>query len=167
MIFIRRAWRALQHIDSQHPPDEEYCNNCPCDVNDPVACCLRFAEVEHDGILARAQTRSCNRLWVLKNSLAELPPKMHRVRMLYKRFSPTSDTFLVTPFGSVFRQIEFFNTHACLQQLRNNRTKEAWRLERLGDNYPSPVVMPPRTKRVGCFSQKANAHAARFVAWVG
>ncbi len=30
--------------------------------------------------------------------------------MLYKRFSPISDTFLVTPFGSVFRQIEFFNS---------------------------------------------------------
>jgi len=33
--------------------------------------------------------------------------------MPYKRFSPISDTFLVTPFGSVFRQIEFFNSHAC------------------------------------------------------
>jgi len=32
--------------------------------------------------------------------------------MPYKRFSPISDTFLVTPFGSVFRQIEFFNSHA-------------------------------------------------------
>jgi hypothetical protein len=29
--------------------------------------------------------------------------------MPYKRFSPISDTFLVTPFGLVFRQIEFFN----------------------------------------------------------
>jgi len=36
---------------------------------------------------------------------------MRRVRMPYKRFSPISDTFLVTPFGSVFRQIEFFNSH--------------------------------------------------------
>jgi hypothetical protein len=34
---------------------------------------------------------------------------MRRVRMPYKRFSPISDTFLVTPFGPVFRQIEFFN----------------------------------------------------------
>src|SRR5882724_5809805 len=59
-------------------------------------------------------------LEMLKNSLAELPPKMHRVRMLYKRFSPISDTFLVTPFGSVFRQIEFFNSHAWLQQLFPN-----------------------------------------------
>jgi hypothetical protein len=38
---------------------------------------------------------------------------MRRVRMPYKRFSPISDTFLVTPFGSVFRQIEFFNSHKC------------------------------------------------------
>ena len=30
--------------------------------------------------------------------------------MPYKRFSPISDTFLVTPFGLVFRKIEFFNS---------------------------------------------------------
>jgi hypothetical protein len=29
----------------------------------------------------------CNRLWVLKNSLARKPQKNDRVRMLYKRFS--------------------------------------------------------------------------------
>jgi hypothetical protein len=40
--------------------------------------------------------------------------------MPYKRFSPISDTFLVTPFGSVFRQIEFFNRHACSQQLSSS-----------------------------------------------
>jgi hypothetical protein len=57
-----------------------------------------------------------NRLWVLKKSLSRNARKLDRVRMPYKRFSPISDTFLVTPFGSVFRQIEFFN-HACLQQL--------------------------------------------------
>src|SRR6266581_7847695 len=51
-----------------------------------------------------------NQAWLLKNSLAELPPKMCRVRMPYKRYSPISDTFLVTPLGSVFRQIEFFNS---------------------------------------------------------
>src|SRR5882724_10868544 len=43
---------------------------------------------------------------------------MRRVRMPYKRFSPISDTFLVTPFGSVFRQIEFFNSHRRFHQLR-------------------------------------------------
>jgi len=31
--------------------------------------------------------------------------------MPYKRPSTISDTFLVTPFGSVFRQIEFFNSY--------------------------------------------------------
>src|SRR5229473_1690595 len=67
---------------------------------------------------ARRGRSWCNRLWLLKNSLAELPPKMRRVRMPYKRFSPISDTFLVTPFGSVFRQIEFFNSHRRLHQLR-------------------------------------------------
>src|SRR5882724_13696146 len=36
---------------------------------------------------------------------------MRRVRMPYKRFSPISDTFLVTLSGSVFRKTEFFNTH--------------------------------------------------------
>jgi hypothetical protein len=41
---------------------------------------------------------------------------MRRVRMPYKRFCPISDTFLVTPFGSVFRQIEFFNSHGRSQQ---------------------------------------------------
>src|SRR5882724_1407772 len=44
---------------------------------------------------------------------------MRRVRMPYKRFSPISDTFLVTPFGSVFRQIEFFNSHRRYHQLRS------------------------------------------------
>jgi hypothetical protein len=43
----------------------------------------------------------------LKNSLAELPLKMRRVRMPYKRFSPISDTFLVTPFGSVSDKSSF------------------------------------------------------------
>ncbi|SRR5712692_6808734 len=61
----------------------------------------------------------CNQAWLLKNSLAELPPKMCRVRMPYKRSSPISDTFLVTPFGLVFRQIEFFNSHRRLHQLHS------------------------------------------------
>jgi hypothetical protein len=44
----------LQHIELQHPPDEEYRNNRPCDMNDPVSQGLRFTEVEHDGIVAWA-----------------------------------------------------------------------------------------------------------------
>jgi len=38
--------------------------------------------------------------------------------MPYKRFSPAAYTFLVTDFGSVFRRIDFFNTHVCYRQLR-------------------------------------------------
>jgi len=58
LISLSRAWRGeLQHIESQHPPDKKYCNNCPCDVNDPVANCFRFSEIEHDGIVARGAKR--------------------------------------------------------------------------------------------------------------
>jgi hypothetical protein len=51
--------RKLQHIDPQHPPDEEDCNYCTCNVNEPVGGCLRLAEIEHGGILARG-------LWCLR-----------------------------------------------------------------------------------------------------
>jgi hypothetical protein len=50
--------------------------------------------------------------WLLKNSLPEIALKKHRARMPYKRFSPAAYTFLVTHFESVFRKIDFFNTHA-------------------------------------------------------
>ena len=43
--------------------------------------------------------------------------KKHRARMPYKRFPPSAYTFLVTDFDSVFRRIDFFNTHACYRQL--------------------------------------------------
>jgi hypothetical protein len=52
---------ALQHIEPQHPPDKEYCNNGSGDMNDPVANCFRFAEIEHDGIVARTEGRSAAR----------------------------------------------------------------------------------------------------------
>src|ERR1035441_3923114 len=42
----------LQHIESQHPPDKEYCDNCACEMNDPVASCFRTTEIEHGGIVA-------------------------------------------------------------------------------------------------------------------
>ena len=45
-----------QHVDLEHPPDKEHCDDCPCDMNYPVADCLRSAEVEHDGIVARGLT---------------------------------------------------------------------------------------------------------------
>lgn len=52
-FVIASMARALQHIEPQQPPDKEYCNNCPCDMNDPVASCFRFAEIEHDGSVPR------------------------------------------------------------------------------------------------------------------
>ena len=59
LIWLLRAWRrALQHIESQHPPNKEYRNNCPGNVDDPVATCFRIAEIEHDGIVARGSNKA-------------------------------------------------------------------------------------------------------------
>ena len=46
-------YRGLQHIDPQHPPDEEDRDDCAGDMNDPVAKCFGFAEIEQGGIVAR------------------------------------------------------------------------------------------------------------------
>jgi len=43
----------LQHIDPEHPPDEENRDDCTSDMDDPVAGGLRSAEIEHDGMVAR------------------------------------------------------------------------------------------------------------------
>jgi hypothetical protein len=43
--------------------DKEYCNNCPCDMNDPVASCFRFAEIEHDGIVPRGLKQGLRSHW--------------------------------------------------------------------------------------------------------
>ena len=45
-------YRGLQHIDPQHPPDEEDRDDCADDMNDPVAKCLRFAKIKHEDIVA-------------------------------------------------------------------------------------------------------------------
>src|ERR1700687_1492401 len=59
LISLSRAWRrALQHIESQHPPDKEYCHNRPRNMDDPVATCFRIAEIEHDGIVARGSSKA-------------------------------------------------------------------------------------------------------------
>jgi hypothetical protein len=59
LIWLLRAWRrALQHIDSQHPPDKEYRNNCPRNMDDPVATCFRIAKIEHDEIVARGANKA-------------------------------------------------------------------------------------------------------------
>jgi len=54
----------------------------------------------------------CEIACLLKNSLSETVLKKHCARMPYKRFSPAAYTFLVTYFESLFRKIDFFNTHS-------------------------------------------------------
>ena len=59
LIWLLRAWRrALQHIESQHPPNKEYRYNCPRNMDDPVATCFRIAEIEHHGIVARGSNKA-------------------------------------------------------------------------------------------------------------
>jgi hypothetical protein len=66
LISLSRAWRrALQHIESQHPPDKEYCNNRPRNMDDPVATCFRIAEIERDGIVARGSNKAPIGTWPL------------------------------------------------------------------------------------------------------
>jgi hypothetical protein len=47
----------LQHVEPQHPPDEEQRDDGTRDMNDPVANCFRLAEIEHGGIVARGLKR--------------------------------------------------------------------------------------------------------------
>jgi hypothetical protein len=49
--------------------------------------------------------------------------KKHRTRMPYERFSPAAYTFLVTDFDSVFRRIDFFNTHLPTHSSTNDQGK--------------------------------------------
>jgi hypothetical protein len=44
-----------QDVHSKHPPDEEYRDDSPRDVNDPVANCFRLAKIEHAAMLAGAR----------------------------------------------------------------------------------------------------------------
>jgi hypothetical protein len=55
-------------------------------------------------------------LWLLKNSLAERALENHRARMPDKRLSPTRYIFLVTNFGSIFRNYRLFQ-HPLLTSL--------------------------------------------------
>jgi hypothetical protein len=61
--FTHSNGRALQHIESQYPPDKKYCNNCRRNMDDPVATCFRSAEIEHDGIVARSSDRAPMDSW--------------------------------------------------------------------------------------------------------
>src|ERR1700724_616078 len=52
-LKVRASWRRhSQYVHSKHPPDKEYRNDGPRDVNDPVADCLRLPKVEHAAMLA-------------------------------------------------------------------------------------------------------------------
>jgi hypothetical protein len=41
-----------QYVHPQHPPDKEYRDDGPRDVNYPVAGCFRFSEIEHTAMVA-------------------------------------------------------------------------------------------------------------------
>ena len=47
-----RIWLLSQYVYSKHPPDEEYRDDSPCDVNYPIASCFRFPKVEHAAMVA-------------------------------------------------------------------------------------------------------------------
>jgi hypothetical protein len=44
--------RQSQYVHPQQPPDKEYRNDGPRDVNDPVSSCFRFSEIEHAAMVA-------------------------------------------------------------------------------------------------------------------
>jgi hypothetical protein len=41
-----------QYVHPKHPPDKEYRDDGPRDMNDPVASCFRFAKIEHAAMVA-------------------------------------------------------------------------------------------------------------------
>ena len=41
-----------QYVYPKHPPDKEYRDDRPRDVNCPVASCFRFSKIEHAAMLA-------------------------------------------------------------------------------------------------------------------
>jgi hypothetical protein len=55
-LLMDQVEEKLQHIDPEHPPDEKYRDDCTCDMDEPVGGSLRFAEIEHGGIVAREVT---------------------------------------------------------------------------------------------------------------
>jgi hypothetical protein len=56
-----------QHIHPKHPPDKKYRDDCPRDVNYPVASCFRAPKIEHAAMVAGRVTSNlggfeCKRL---------------------------------------------------------------------------------------------------------
>src|SRR5579872_852401 len=41
-----------EYVHPQHPPDKEYRDDGPRDVNYPVASCFRFPKIEHTAMVA-------------------------------------------------------------------------------------------------------------------
>jgi hypothetical protein len=41
-----------QHVHPKHPPDKEYRDDGPRDVNYPVASCFRASKIEHAAMVA-------------------------------------------------------------------------------------------------------------------
>src|SRR5579871_3407222 len=66
----------------------------------------------------------CKIPWLLKNSFAENSQKKLCDRKPYKRRSPIWWTFTIPQISAVFAKPEFFNSHACLQQLPSNTRVE-------------------------------------------
>jgi hypothetical protein len=78
----------------------------------------------------------------------KLDPQNHaenlRARRPYERGSPTSYTFLVINFESIFGKSDFFNSHATYQQLVSQRVfVDGEPTARRGRNPPPPTRWPP------------------------
>jgi hypothetical protein len=41
-----------QYVHPKHPPDKEYCDDSPRDVDYPIASCFGFPKVEHAAMVA-------------------------------------------------------------------------------------------------------------------
>jgi hypothetical protein len=61
--------------------------------------------------------KTCNRLWLLKNSISQNWSKKLCARKLYKRLSEFSGHFLSPQFWLFGRKLEFFNSHGRLHVL--------------------------------------------------
>jgi hypothetical protein len=64
------------------------------------------------GSLFLAHLGECKIAWVLKNPDVGSGPKLHRVRMPYKRFVGSGWPFTIPQNRVVLMNIEFFNSHS-------------------------------------------------------
>jgi hypothetical protein len=61
-----------QYVDPKHPPDKEYRDDRPRDVNYPVASCFRFSKIEHAAMVAAKRRGVPKALLSSKGGLANL-----------------------------------------------------------------------------------------------